>query len=133
MSAKKTVKYHPTPPLDGNPLPFSEAVQLGDTLYVSGQIGNTPGALCLVPGGIAAEARQAMENMKAILCRHGSSLNHVVKCTVYLASMSDWPLFNEIYEVYFGEKLPARSAVGGTKLGLGAKVEIDCIAAIRTE
>ena len=68
-------------------LPFSEAVQLGHLLFVSGQIGNAPGAITLVPGGIAAESKQALDNIRTILTRHGSALEHVVKFTVFLADM----------------------------------------------
>ncbi|MEO6003510.1 MAG: RidA family protein [Opitutus sp.] len=116
------------PPTGGAPLPFSEAVRVGDTLYVSGQIGNQPGTLTLVPGGIEPEARRALDNMKAILERHGSSLEHVAKCTVFLADIKEWPAFNQIYREYFKTKLPARSALGANGLALGARVEVDCIA-----
>lgn len=123
-------QYFPTPPVEGQSLPFSEAVKVGNTLYLAGQIGNAPGTLKLVPGGMAAEARQVMENIKAILERHGSSLNHVAKCTVFLADMKDWPAFNEIYRQYFKTNLPARSALGANGLALGAKVEVECIAVV---
>ena len=124
----KAPKYYPMPPTGGAPLPFSEAVQLGDTLYVSGQLGNQPGTLTLVPGGMDAEAKQALENMKAILERHGSSLDHVVKCTVFLADIKEWPAFNVIYRSYFKKNLPARSALAASGLALGARVEVECIA-----
>jgi reactive intermediate/imine deaminase len=109
-------------------LPFSEAVQLGDTLYVSGQIGIQPGTLTLAPGGIVPQARLALENMKAILERHGSGLEHVVKCTIFLADIADWPTFNEVYREYFKASLPARSALAASGLALGASVELECIA-----
>lgn len=121
-------RYHAMLPTGGAPLPFSEAVQLGETLYVSGQIGNPPGTLTLVPGGIDAEARQVMENLKAILERHGSSLDRVMKCTVFLADIRDWPAFNAVYRTYFKTNLPARSALAASGLALGAKVEVECIA-----
>ena len=124
----KAPKYFPMPPTGGAPLPFSEAVQLGDTLYVSGQLGNQPGTLTLTPGGIDAEARQALENMKAILEKHGSSLDHVVKCAVFLADIKEWPAFNAIYRSYFKKNLPARSALAASGLALGARVEVECIA-----
>ena len=124
----KAPKYFPWPPTGGAPLPFSEAVQLGDTLYVSGQLGNQPGTLTLTPGGIDAEARQALENMKAILEKHGSSLDHVVKCSVFLADIKEWPAFNAIYRSYFKKNLPARSALAASGLALGARVEVECIA-----
>ena len=124
----KAPKYYPMPSTGGAPLPFSEAVQLGDTLYVSGQIGNVPGTLGLAPGGIGPESKQALDNMKAILERHGSSLDSVVKCTVFLADIKEWPAFNEIYRAYFKKNLPARSALAASGLAIGARVEVECIA-----
>ncbi|HEX7613845.1 MAG TPA: RidA family protein [Thermoanaerobaculia bacterium] len=111
-------------------LPFSEAVRHGDLLFVSGQIGTAPGTLNVVPGGIEAEARQALLNMKAILERHGSSMERVVKCTVFLADMKEWPAFNEVYRSVFRRNLPARSALGANGLALGARVEVECLAAL---
>lgn len=111
-------------------LPFSEAVRIGDLLFVSGQIGNAPGTLDLVPGGIEAEARRALENMRAILERHGSSLERVVKCTVFLADMREWPAFNEAYRRFFTRGFPARSALGASGLARGARVEIECVASV---
>lgn len=109
-------------------LPFSEAVRVGDMLYLSGQIGNLPGTTELVPGGIAEETRQTLENVRAVLERHGSSLDRIAKCTIFLADIDEWPRMNEVYVTFFGEKKPARSAVAGSGLALGARVEIDCIA-----
>jgi 2-iminobutanoate/2-iminopropanoate deaminase len=109
-------------------LPFSEAVRAGDFLFLSGQVGTLPGTLQLAPGGINAEARQALENIKMVLERHGSSIEHVVKCTVFLADMRDWPAFNEVYRQHFKVNFPARSALGASGLALGARVEIECIA-----
>lgn len=111
-------------------LPFSEAVRVGSTLYVSGQIGNVPGTLQLVPGGIRAEARQVLENVRAILESHGSSLEHVAKCTVFLADVGEWAAFNEVYREFFQDHLPARSALGANGLALGARVEVECIAVV---
>ncbi len=111
-------------------LPFSEAVRVGNMLFLSGQLGlDTSGKL--VPGGIAAETRQTMENIKATLERHGSSLDHVIKVTVMLADMSEWGEMNGIYVTYFLNHLPARSALGANGLALGAKIEIECIAVIK--
>jgi reactive intermediate/imine deaminase len=110
------------------PVPFSEAVRVGDTLYLSGQIGADE-SFKLVPGGIKAETKQVMENIKRVLERNGSSLDHVVKCTVMLADMSEWGAMNEVYVTYFSkDRLPARSALGANGLALGARVEIECIA-----
>jgi len=109
-------------------LPFSEAVRLGNTLYVSGQIGVAPGSLELAPGGIKEETRQTMENIRAVLERYGSSMDQVAKCTVFLKDMNEWPLMNEAYVDSFGSHRPARSAFGASGLALNGRVEIDCIA-----
>jgi 2-iminobutanoate/2-iminopropanoate deaminase len=109
-------------------LPFSEAVRVGDTLYLSGQIGVVPGTLTLVPGGMKEEARQTMENVRATLENHGYSMADVVKCTVMLADISEWSAFNEVYKTFFVDRYPARSALGANGLALGARVEVECIA-----
>jgi 2-iminobutanoate/2-iminopropanoate deaminase len=111
-------------------LPFSEGVLVGNTLYLSGQLGVEPGTLTLVSGGFSAEARQTMENIKKLLEAHGYSMKQLVKCTVMLADMADWPAFNEIYKSFFSGQYPARSAFGTTGLALGARVEVECIAAV---
>jgi 2-iminobutanoate/2-iminopropanoate deaminase len=113
-------------PLEGGAkLPFSAAVRVGTMLYLSGQIGtDTTGRL--VPGGIEAETRQTMENIKATVERGGSSMDRVVKCTAMLADMADWPAMNRVYVGYFSGNLPARSAFGASGLALGARVEIEC-------
>ena len=110
-------------------LPFSEAVQVGELLYLSGQIGIAPGTMALVPGGMAAEAKQTMDNIRSVLTANGYDLNDLVKCTVMLADMSEWSAFNAIYKGYFSEHYPARSAFGSNGLALGARVEVECIAA----
>lgn len=109
-------------------LPFSEAVRVGDTLYLSGQIGIVPGTLTLVSGGTKEEARQTMENIKASLNAHGYAMSDLVKCTVMLADMAEWDEFNEVYRRYFTGRYPARSAFGANALALGAHVEVECIA-----
>lgn len=109
-------------------LPFSEAVRVGSTLYLSGQVGIVPGSMKLVEGGIKAEARQAMENIKATLEAHGYAMADVVKCTAMLADMSEWGSFNDVYKTFFTGRYPARSAFGTNGLALGARVEIECIA-----
>ena len=107
--------------------PFSPAVRVGDLLFLSGQIG-TDSANRLVPGGIEAETRQTMNNIRDVLERTGSSLDRVVKCTVMMADMREWPAMNAIYTTYFPRHKPARSALGANGLALGARVEIECIA-----
>ena len=112
-------------------LPFSEAVRVGDLLFLSGQIGVAPGTMKLVDGGMKEQTQQAMENIRTSLAAHGYGLDDLVKCTVMLADMSDWPAFNDIYKTYFKTHFPARSALGTNGLALGARVEIECIAAAK--
>ncbi|GMR13125.1 MAG: RidA family protein [Gemmatimonadota bacterium] len=107
-------------------LPFSEAVQIGDLMILSGQVGVLPGTPTLVEGGIQPETRQAMENIKSVLERHGSSMERVVKCTVMLEDIDEWGEMNEVYREYFPGLKPARSAFGADGLALGAQVEIEC-------
>jgi reactive intermediate/imine deaminase len=121
------VEYYPFPVKSS--LPFSAAVRVGDMLYVSGQMG-TDASDRIVAGGIEAETRQTLANMRAILERHGSSLSRVVKCTVFLVDMAEWPTMNAIYVTHFPEHLPARSALAAAALALGGRVEIECIATI---
>ena len=111
-------------------LPFSDAVRVGDMLFLSGQIGNLPGTNDLAAGGIAGETRQTMENIKASLEKYGSSLDRVVKCTVFLADIAEWAAMNEVYKTYFPTNPPARSALGASGLALGARVEIECLATV---
>lgn len=110
-------------------LPFSEAVQVGGMLYLSGQEGIEPGTLKLVPGGLKEETRQTMSNIRTTLEAHGYSMRDVVKCTVMLADISRWAEFNEVYRTFFVDRYPARSALGTNGLALGAQVEVECIAA----
>ena len=110
------IQFLNSPEMEALELPFSEAVRVGDILYLSGQLGNTPGTTELVPGGITAETRQALENIKGILERNGSSLVRVVKCTVFLADINEWPKVNEVYRTYFSVTPPARSALAASGL-----------------
>lgn len=111
-------------------LPFSDAVRAGSLLFLSGNIGVLPGTLDLVSGGIKGETRQTLENIKTTLEKYGSSLDEVVKCTVFLADISEWSAMNEVYVEYFPVKPPARSALGANGLALGARTEIECIATV---
>jgi 2-iminobutanoate/2-iminopropanoate deaminase len=130
-AATPTVQYL-TP--YGPPIrPFSPAVRVGNLIFLSGQIG-TPGANAsanaVVPGGIEAETRQTLENIKDILQRSGSSMDRVVKCTVMMADMREWDRMNVVYASYFPRNKPARSALGANGLALGARVEIECWATV---
>jgi reactive intermediate/imine deaminase len=110
-------------------LPFSQAVRVGDVLYLSGCLGNVPGKMELVPGGMEAEARQTMENIRAVLTENGLTFDHVFKCLVMMKDMSKWGDFNKVYLTYFKPgRLPARSAFGASALALGAQVEVECMA-----
>jgi 2-iminobutanoate/2-iminopropanoate deaminase len=110
-------------------LPFSQAVRVGDVLYLSGALGNVPGTLQLVAGGIEAETKQTMENIGTVLKANGLGFDDVFKCTVMLADMAKWGDFNKIYVTYFKpDRLPARSAFGASALALGAEVEVECMA-----
>lgn len=109
----------------GSSAPFSPAVRVGDTIHLSGMIGaRADGTL---PEGIEAQTRQAMENIRAVMAMTGHGFDDVVRCTVMLDDMADWPAFNRVYVQYFRpERLPARSAFGVDGLALGALVEIEC-------
>ncbi|MEO7457919.1 MAG: RidA family protein [Gemmatimonadaceae bacterium] len=109
--------------------PFSPAVRANGFLFLSGQIG-TDSAGKVVSGGIQPQTRQAMENIRDVLLRSGSSMDRVVKCTVFIADMKEWPAMNEVYVTFFAAgRRPARSALGANGLALDARVEIECIAA----
>ena len=124
------VEYLLMPGMEDLDLPFSSAVRVDNTLYLSGNLGNIPGTVDLAEGGIDGETRQTMENIKRVLEQFGSSMDQVVKCTVFLADMSEWGAMNGVYKTYF-ENPPARSALGANGLALGARVEIECIAVLQ--
>ena len=109
-------------------LPFSAAVRAGDMIYVSGAIGVVRGEPRLVPGGIGPETQQTLTYIKETLERAGSSLDRVVKCTVFLADIDDFAAMNDVYRTFFPEAPPARSTVAVAALALGARTEIECIA-----
>ena len=127
-SAAEPLRVLTSPQHEAQNLPFSEAVEAGGLIFVSGQIAALPGSLELVPGGIEAQTRQVMENIKSVLTRHGSSMARVVKCTVFIQDMAQWPAMNSVYVTYFPDHKPARSAVGANGIALGGLVEIECIA-----
>jgi 2-iminobutanoate/2-iminopropanoate deaminase len=118
------LEYYSTPQ---SKLPFSEAVRAGDFLYVSGQIGTSKEADPVA--AFKAASHNAMDNISKILTAHGSSLEHVVQCTVMLADMKQWPTFNEVYATYFKPgHMPARNAFGVTALAFDAPLEVACFA-----
>ena len=109
--------------------PFTPAVQVGNLIYLSGQIGTSADAKGgVVPGGIQAETRQTLTNIRDVLEKSGSGMDRIVKCTVFMGDMKEWDAMNEVYVTFFPDHKPARSAFGTTGLALGARVEIECIA-----
>lgn len=125
--ARPAIERFGKPMVNGQRLPFANAVRAGDTLYLSGQIGI--GADGKLPPGFDAQARQAMDNIGGALKTRGLGWSHVVKCTVMLDNMADWPAFNTVYASYFPDgNFPARSAFGADGLALGALLEVECLA-----
>lgn len=121
------MEFRSSPATRAAGLPFSDAVKVGDVLYLSGHVGNLPGKLELAPGGIEAETRQMMDNIWRTLAANGLALEDVFKCTVMLADMKDFWTFNKIYMTYFNpDRLPARTGFGVAGLALGARVEMEC-------
>ena len=108
--------------------PYSQAVQIGQLLFTSGQIPIDPETGAMVEGGIQEQARQSLNNIKAILNAAGTNMGAVVKTTVFLADMNDFAAMNEVYAQFFQEPFPARSAVQVGRLPKDAKVEIEAIA-----
>ena len=121
------VQFYNSPAAAATKPPFSQAVRVGDILYLSGAIGVLPGKRELAPGGMEAEAKQTLENIGEVLKANGLTFDDVFKCTAMLADMSKWGDFNKIYVTYFKpDRLPARSALGANGLALGAQVELEC-------
>lgn len=122
---RAAVEHFGRPVLNGQPLPFSDAVRVGDVLYLSGQIGVGPDGK--LPDGIEAQTKQALDNVGAILKRAGLGYGDIFHCTAFLSDMKNWPAFNKAYVPYFpAGKLPARSAFGANGLALGALLELEC-------
>ena len=109
--------------------PFSSAVRVDKLLFVSGAIGYDVDSGALVEGGIQPETKKTLENIAETLEMFGSSMDKVVKCTVFLADIEEWGAMNEVYVTFFSNK-PARSALGTSGLALGARTEIECIAVV---
>ena len=107
--------------------PFSQAIEVGGFLYVSGHVGQDPATGKVVEGGIVAETERVFQNLAAVLKAAGRSFDHVARAGVYLTSMSDFVAMNGIYAKYFSAPFPARTAIGVAALPLGARVEIDLV------
>jgi reactive intermediate/imine deaminase len=125
-TSRPAVEYIARPNMPG---PFSDAVRVGNIVFLSGELG-TDSAGRVVPGGIEAETRQALDNIRAKLARMGLTMENVVKCTAMLADIGEWGAMNAVYRTYFPGPKPARSAFGTTGLALGARMELECIAAV---
>jgi len=110
--------------------PYSQAVVVGGMVYTAGQIPLVPGTMQMVEGDVAAQTLQVFANLKAVLQAAGSSLDRVVKATVFLTDMADFPAMNEVYAREFGDHRPARSTVAVRTLPKNARVEIDLIALV---
>ena len=123
----KTISTKKAPSAIG---PYSQAIQVGNLIYTSGQIPIDPATGAFVEGGIKEQTRQSLTNLKAILEEAGVTMSHVVKTTVFMADMGDFADMNTVYAEFFTEPYPARSAVAVKSLPKGAKVEIEVVAEI---
>lgn len=112
--------------------PYSQGVRAraSEFLFLSGQIGLDPQTGELVPGDIEAQTERVLRNLEGVLRAAGSSLDHVVKTTIYLTDMDEFPRVNKVYEKFFGESLPARATVGVSSLPKGALVEVEALAVV---
>ena len=126
--AEADVEYFRSDAFKEKNLPLSEAVRVGNLVFVSGNLGIdfSKKELALVPGGIVAETKQTMANIEKALITSGSSLDKLIKCTVYLSNMDEWPELNKIWPSFFKENFPTRTAIEVGRLWRGAAVEITC-------
>ena len=125
--SKQAVKTENAPGAVG---PYSQAIIANGMVFTAGQLGVVPGTKQFAEGGIQAQTRQALENVKAVLTAAGTDMAHIVKVTVFLYDMNDFAAMNEIYATFFTGQPPARSAVQVAKLPLGALIEIEAVARI---
>ena len=126
MSLKREIITTPHAPAAVGP--YSQAVRVGDFIYSAGQIALVPKTGKLIEGGIEAQTRQVMQNLSQVLEAAGSSLNNVVKSTIFVTDMADFARVNEVYGSFFADNPPARSTVQVAALPLGANVEIEVVA-----
>lgn len=128
QSSQNEIQYLNSDETKEKGYPFSDATVVNGIIYLSGAIGTLPDG-SVVSGGIVAETRQTMMNIKNRLEKMGGSMDDIFKCTCMLADIKDWPLMSQEYKKFFNpDKLPARSAFAGSGLALGAKLEIECMA-----
>lgn len=123
----QVVSSQTLPPPSG---PYSHAIIVNGMIYTAGQIATVPATGALAEGGIQAQTRQVLENIRAVLEAAGSGLNKVVKCNVYLQSMDDFTAMNEVYASFFPEKPPARTTVEVARLPRNALIEIETVATV---
>jgi 2-iminobutanoate/2-iminopropanoate deaminase len=112
----------------GDAVHATQAAKVGDFVYVGGSLGNVFGEFQLIEGGVGPETTQALQNMKRALEAAGSSIEKVIKCTVFLVDVDDFGGFNEAYAEFFGAHRPTRTTVAVHQLGLDGRVEIECVA-----
>ena len=124
---KKIISTEAAPAAIG---PYSQAIQVGNMLYCSGQIPLDPKTMQVVEGDIKAQTTQVMKNIEAVLKAAGASFDHIVKTTIFLQSMADFPHVNEVYGAYFKSNPPARSTVAVAGLPRQVLVEIEVIAVL---
>ena len=109
-------------------LPYSPGILTGDTLYIAGHLGRDPASINLVSGGIEAETRQSLANIREVLLAAGMDFENVVSVTAYIVDIGEFAMFNEVYREYFPEDPPARATVQVAALNVGARVELQMIA-----
>ncbi|HPG94961.1 MAG TPA: RidA family protein [Dokdonella sp.] len=125
MSSRRIIHSEQAPKAIG---PYSQAVQVGNTLYLSGQTPIDPATGELVPGDIGVQARQVFENLSAVLAAAGAGFDQVVRVGIYLTDLGNFAVVNEVMKQYFREPYPARSTIGVAALPKAAQVEIDLVA-----
>lgn len=130
QAAGDPIEHYTTP--ENAPLnrPFSEAVRVGNIVYLAGQIGIPPGGSVLVGGGIEPESEQTLKNIGLVLRHFNLGFENVVRCQVMLLDIGEWPAFNSVYKKFMKAPYPARSAFAGSGLALNARVEVECTAVI---
>lgn len=127
MPEKRAVRTEAAPaPFQG--APYSQAIAFGDLVFVSGQLGIDPASNEVAEGGIAAQTERALENVRAILEAAGSSLDKVLKTSIFLVDLGDFGAMNEVYARYMGDEFPARATVQIGALPSGARIEIEVVA-----
>lgn len=127
MTTRDVISTDAAPAAGG---PYSQAIRAGELVFTAGQLGIDPASGALVADDVAAQADRALTNLGAILEAAGSGLDRLVKVTIFLAAIEDWPAVNEVYVRHVPEPFPARSAFAVKALPLGARVEIEAVAAV---